>query len=167
VHGMIQRKGRGYNKHTIFTCLGIAVLSFIVFFLVTKVLDYYDLFFNLIAYSWTLSWWEGLTFSIVNLVDSYMSKFAILRLPRKNRVLITAAEEFVRVDWIAVLVTLIMVVAGFISLTTYIREYIAIGLTLAGMIYSFSQAWNTADRLRLRRLIREDIEYAKSIRKEI
>ena len=152
---------RGYNKHTILTCIGIGVASYIVFALFVMWLETLDRTFNELAYWWTAAWWVGSTFAIINGRESSRDRDAIRRVPILVRADLTAADWYVRLDVVQVLICLVMLASGLASLFEAARVHIATGLMIAGVISSFSQAWSTADRMRLKRIIKEDREDAK------
>lgn len=167
----MKKRGTGYSRHTVGIIIRIALLTFCFHLLVILVASYYSLTVNPVSYWWCLVWLEAAVFSWINTgeaVGDWKAARQYVIIVRDERPLVPAAGWFLRIDALALAVSGLMTLAGYSSIFRVETKTVVLFLLFAGIIFSVSQAWSRADRMRLNRIIREDREHdANSAREEI
>jgi hypothetical protein len=150
-------KGTGYNKHTVLTVIGIFLIVAGLHEVLFSTLREFEYNSNHVSYWWCLAWLEAFVFSTINTSEAN-EDFKATQVRARIRSDAPAAWWFLRMDIMATLVSFFMAAAGYISVLRLGQEKVVLALMLAGVVFSITQAWNRADRLRLRRIVREDRE---------
>ena len=154
---MKRANNTGYNKHTVSVVILIALVSV---WLHLAILYLGDIFLprepNHISSWWSGAWLMASMFALINTGDAKGDYEAIVSLEESDRALAPAAGWFLRIDALSLLGCAGMALGGYSSLFSLGANTTVGFLLLGGVFFIIQQAWNRADRLRIKRILRED-----------